>query len=95
MSEFLGDGIMHFLDVPFFYGMANEHQAVTDKSMPVGAIPLSQDCSRPHLRMGLTHIALFCNVPAMQRLLPQVLIVPPRHSLLRDLHGLIFKTCMA
>ena len=59
MSEFLGDGIMHCLDVPFFYGMANGHQAVTNKSMPVGAIPLAQDCSRPHLRMGLTHIALF------------------------------------
>ena len=81
--------------VPFFDGMASGHHAVTNKSMPVGAIPLAQDCSRSHLRMGLTHVALVCNVPAMQRLLPQVLIVPPRYSRLRDLHGLIFKTCMA
>ena len=81
--------------VPFFFGMAKGHLAVTNKTPPVGAIPLAQDGPRSHLRMGLTHVALVCNVPAMQRLLPQVLIVPSRYSLLRDLHGLIFETCMA
>ena len=69
--------------VSFFSGMAHGHQAAANKSMPAGAIPLAQDCSHPHLRMGLAHIALICNVPAMQRLLPQVLIVPPATRFLK------------
>ena len=64
--------------VPFFDGMASGHHAVTNKSIPAGAIPLAQDCSHPHLRTGLTHVALLCNEPAMHRLPQQVLILPPR-----------------
>ena len=65
--------------VPFFFGMAKGALAVTNKTLPAGALPLAQDCSRTQLRMGLTHVALACNVPAMQRLLPQVLTVPSRY----------------
>ena len=64
--------------VPFFDGMVSGHHAVTNKSIPAGAIPLAQDCSHPHLRTGLTHVALLCNEPAMHRLPQQVLILPPR-----------------
>ena len=71
--------------VPFFFGLAKGALAVTNKSLPDGALPLAQDCSRSQLRMGLTHVALVCNVPAIQRLLPQVLIVPTKYLLKRDL----------
>jgi hypothetical protein len=48
-------------------------------------MPLTQDASRNQQRMGLTHVGIICNIPAVQRLLPQVLIVPSRYLLLRDL----------
>ena len=75
--------------VPFFFGMAKGALAVTNKTLPTGAIPLAQDCSRNQFRMGLTHVALACNVPAMQRLLPQVLIVPTRYLLKRDMPAVL------
>ena len=75
--------------VPFFFGMAKGAMAVTNKTLPPGALPLAQDCSRTELRMGLTHVALVCNVPSLQRLLPQVLIVPTRYLLKRDMPAVL------
>ena len=73
--------------VPFYYGNAKGNMAVTNKTLPKGAMPLTQEASRNQLRMGLTHVGIICNIPAVQRLLPQVLIVPSRYLLLRDLRA--------
>ena len=75
--------------VPFFFGLSKGCLAITNKTLPTGAVPLSQDCSRTHQRMGLTHVALLCNVPAVQRLLPQILIVPTRYLLQRDMPAVL------
>ena len=71
--------------VPFYYGNVTGNLAIANKSLPKGAMPLTQEASRNQQRMGLTHVGIICNIPAVQRLLPQVLIVPSRYLLLRDL----------
>ena len=48
-------------------------------------MPLTQEASRQKQRMGLTHVGIICNIPEIQRLLPQVLIVPSGQLLVRDL----------
>ena len=71
--------------VPFYYGNAKGNMVVNNNALPKGAMPLTQAASRNQLRMGLTHVGIICNIPAVQKLLPQVLIVPSRYLLVRDL----------
>ena len=60
--------------VGYYQGLFKGNLAVTKKSWPITQKPLSQPASRSQLRTGLTHVGLLCDVPCVQRLLPQVLI---------------------
>lgn len=71
--------------VPYFHGNVKGNLAITGKTLPKGSMPLTQEASRQKQRMGLTHVGIICNIPEIQRLLPQVLIVPSGQLLVRDL----------
>ena len=60
--------------VAYYQGLYKGNLGVSKKSWPITEKPLSQPASRSQLRTGLTHVGLLCDVPCVQRLLPQVLI---------------------
>jgi hypothetical protein len=75
--------------VNFYQGQHKGNVAVQTHDLPVDEPPLHQRASRQQLRLGLTHVGLVCDVPLLQPLLPQVLIVPDRALLKRDLAAAI------
>ena len=71
--------------VSYHQGLRRGIVAVEKHILPTGERPLTQRASRHELRMGLTHVGIICDDVEVQRLLPQVLIVPDNVLRKRDL----------
>jgi hypothetical protein len=52
------------------------HVAVNNRQWFDRAVPVEQDMTTVQSKMGITHVGLICDVPVLNRLLPQVLIIP-------------------